>query len=483
MLNFRAFSQAPTLIKQFEISSGLSPKSVVASPNGIFAAQNMMYRHTVVFFDAKGKEIAEVEDKVSLSQFGFSDYPSTYRGAPVEAAFTADGKFLWTSNYHMTGEGFEHPGCDGCHGTEFDNSFLYKINTTSYEIEQVVEVGAVPKFLAISPDQKLLLVSNWSSGDVSVVDLVKEKEVDRISVGYHPRGIAITSDSKTAFIAVMGSNKLVEIDLSDFSTNTVAGIGRAPRHVLLGRQDSVLYISMNSGSEVVQYNRFTSKQMHCKTARGPRSMCLSKNGQFLYVVNYFEDIVSKIETQTMQVVETVETDPKPIGICGNWDDSEIWVACYSGSIQVFKDETLAKTEKGMTYFTTGLGEQMAYQTLKKGQDEIAEAPTEKDTPNIALTADTVERKYQHQPQCSKQFQRTKTTESDCIYHLITGAFSQIDNAEKRKKELLSKGYPAQIIKGKLNYVSVNCFTTKSDAESAMPDVLTKTGYTSWVLKR
>ena len=86
------------------ITGSISPKSVVASGKGVVTAQNMMYTHTMTAYDKDGNLVATVPDTVTLSDFGI-DKPGQYRGAPVEAAFTHDGKHVYVSNYAMYGAG------------------------------------------------------------------------------------------------------------------------------------------------------------------------------------------------------------------------------------------------------------------------------------------------------------------------------------------------------------------------------------------
>ena len=45
---------------------------------------------------------------------------------------------------------------------------------------------------------------------------------------------------------------------------------------------------------------------------------------------------SKVRTRDMAVVQTVATNEHPIGITFDAATHAIWVACYSGSIEVFK---------------------------------------------------------------------------------------------------------------------------------------------------
>jgi hypothetical protein len=109
-----------------------------------------------------------IPDTVDLSEFGFEEYEGEHRGAPVEAAFSPDGRYAYASNYSMYGPGFGRPGSDSCSpASGYDDSFVYRIDTSTLEIDRVIEVGSVPKFVAVTPDDRFVLVGNWCSYTLS----------------------------------------------------------------------------------------------------------------------------------------------------------------------------------------------------------------------------------------------------------------------------------------------------------------------------
>ena len=79
--------------------------------------------------------------------------------------------------------------------------------------------------------------------------------------------------------------------------------------------------------------------MITKVATGsqPRSMAISDDGRFLYVVNYESNTVSKVRTERHGVVQTVQTGSHPIGITYDAATRQVWVACYTGSVEVWRD--------------------------------------------------------------------------------------------------------------------------------------------------
>ncbi|UBF26956.1 YncE family protein [Kovacikia minuta CCNUW1] len=321
------------------IAGGISPKSVVYSGDDLFFAQNMMYSHTITVYDREYQLVKTISDGVKLSDFGYSQYKGSQQGAPVEAAFSHDGKTAWVSNYEMYGTGFSSSADDTCSpSSNNDPSFLYRIGTGTLKVEQVVKVGAVPKFVATTPSDRYVLVSNWCSWDVSVVDTHKNKEIRRIQLGPYPRGIAIDRKSEKAYVAVMGSYDIAVINLKDFSVKWLKDIGHSPRHLNIDPEGKYLYATLNGEGQVAKIDLSTGTVVSkIATGEAPRSMAISADGQFLYVVNYNSDSVSKVRTRDMKVVQTVSVNPAPIGITYDAKTHQVWVACYSGSILVFQD--------------------------------------------------------------------------------------------------------------------------------------------------
>jgi YVTN family beta-propeller protein len=319
------------------IRGNISPKSIVHSGNGLFFAQNMMYRHSITVYNRRFQLVKILPDSIRLDYYGYKDKKGTYRGSPVEVAFSHYGKFAWVSNYCMFGPGYNRPGHDRCTPSgNYDKSFLYKINTDTFTVEDVIEVGSVPKYVATTHDNKLVLVSNWCSWDLSVVDAETNREIRRIRIGRYPRGIVVSPAFYRAYIAVMGSRDIAVVDLKNFTVSWMRHIGRSPRHLNIGPAGRYLYATLNGEGTVAKIDTISMRVLKkVRTGRAPRSMAISDDGKYLYVVNYHSNTMSKVRTDDMRVLASVKTNHHPIGITYDPEKREIWVACYSGSIMIF----------------------------------------------------------------------------------------------------------------------------------------------------
>jgi YVTN family beta-propeller protein len=318
----------------------LSPKSVVASQVGHVFAQNMIYGHTISVFDDKTYALLKtIPDKVTPADFGFPEYAKPVSGGPVEAAVTPDGRYMYVSNYSMYGPGFSRPGDDkGSPASGVDPSFVYRVRLDTLEVDQLIKVGSVPKFVAVTPDGRYLLVSNWISYSLSVVDTATGREVKEIRLGPYPRGIAVDPSSRYAYVAVMGSNDVAKVDLETFGHTWLKGVGSGPRHLNMSPDGAWLYATLNGAGKIAKIDVASGKVVsRTSTGSQPRSMTLSADGESLYVVNYASNTVSKVRTSDMVELQAIGVGARPIGITYVNATGEIWVACYTGSVVVLRE--------------------------------------------------------------------------------------------------------------------------------------------------
>jgi YVTN family beta-propeller protein len=330
-----------TLIKT--IGGHISPKSVDASDTGLVFAQNMMYTHTMTVYDSQGNLVTTIPDTVNLAQLGVQGGP-TVQGAPVEAAFTPDSRYVYVSNYSMYGPGQGPEGLDSCtpasaHAAGDTPSYVYRVDTKTLQVDQVIQVGLVPKFVAVTPDGRYLLITNWCSWDLDIIDTATAKIVADLPTSSTPRGIAVSPDSSTAYIAIMGGSTILKVNLQNLTEEGAIEVGDNPRSDVIDPAGRYLYVSLNQPGEVVKVD-LTNDQVVGSVQTGAlcRSLAISTDGRSLYVVNYDSNTMTKVRASDMTILQTVTTGTNPIGVTYDATTGDVWVAVYSGEILVFADQ-------------------------------------------------------------------------------------------------------------------------------------------------
>jgi YVTN family beta-propeller protein len=329
-------------LRLLEVIGGpISPKSVDATGTGFVFAQNMMYRHTMTVYRSNGTLIKTIPDSVDFAAFHVPGHPGVSQGAPVEAVVTPDRRYMWVSNYSMYGAGFGPEGSDTCSadtGYEdgYTDSYLYRVSLKTMAIDGVAKVGWVPKYVAVSPNGRWVLASNWCSYDLSIVSTTTLRQVARIPIGAYPRGIAISPDSRFAYVAIMGGDSLAVVSLK--SRRVVGSIetGPNPRHVVISPDGRFLYVTLNQPGDVVKIQRKTGRILGTvHTGSDCRSLAISPDGTTLYVVNYLSDTMTMLRASDLHVLQTVPTGQHPVGVTFDSVSGRVWVAVYTGEIMVF----------------------------------------------------------------------------------------------------------------------------------------------------
>jgi YVTN family beta-propeller protein len=99
-----------------------------------------------------------------------------------------------------------------------------------------------------------------------------------------------------------------------------------------------LYVTLNRDGRIAKVDTATGEVVaRVATGSAPRSMDIASDGLSLYVVNYESSTVSKVTTADMVEVQELPTASRPIGITYDGGTGRVWVACYSGEIEIFDD--------------------------------------------------------------------------------------------------------------------------------------------------
>jgi YVTN family beta-propeller protein len=119
-------------------------------------------------------ESAGILNVIDTAQYKVTKTVTMPEGSrPMAAKLSPDGKLLYVSN----GRG----------------GSISVLDTHNYAVLDTIKVGVRPWGIVLSPDGKFLYTANGTSNDVSVVDLKAGKEVAKIRAGMSPWGVAVAA--------------------------------------------------------------------------------------------------------------------------------------------------------------------------------------------------------------------------------------------------------------------------------------------------
>jgi YVTN family beta-propeller protein len=215
---------------------------------------------------------------------------------------------------------------------------VHKIDVKSGRIIATCSVGHSPHAVALSSNEKLLVVSNQFSHDVSIIKTEQMKEHARVPVLREPSGIAISPDDRFAVV-------LNSLPSGSMTQETVAA-----EISFIDVQENVLIknIKLINGSTAL------------------KDVCFSPDGQFIYATHILAryqlpttqlergwmntNALSIIDAGNLEFVNTVLLDDvdlgaaNPCGVRVSKDGASLYIA-LSGTHELFVLDRLALHEK------------------------------------------------------------------------------------------------------------------------------------------
>lgn len=348
VVNNLIFEKSETLI------ASAGTKSVLFNTNMSKLYAMNLEGMSVYEFDQATKKITKEFKFKPTKGFGW-DYVkhikvNSFEEKPVEACFSHNDKLLWVSLHNANGivpinltAKIESRKPDSTYKKVYVKNLDSQYKDSMYV--PLIRTGKTPKVIAKTANSKYVLVSNWHSNNVSVIEandsiLPYGKLIATIPVSAIPRGIAVDDVNNKTYIAIMGGNSISVINNLTWKIEKELNVAATPRHILIDNKQRLL-VSYNSMGKIVCVSPLTGKTLFStKTNAQPRTIVLSKNQRFLFVTCYSGNVVDvfKINDTSFTKIYSLECKGKPVGVDIYEDDNklEAWVCNYvGGNIKVF----------------------------------------------------------------------------------------------------------------------------------------------------
>lgn len=343
--------------KKEMLSAAGGTKSVLFNSAGTKLFAMNLEGMSVYEFDQASRKITR-EFKFTPTRGTGWDYNKSrpipsFQEKPVEACFSHDDKILWVSLHNADGivpiwiNDFSKNNAKS--STEQKTKPVTVIypgisKRDSFRVP-LIETGKTPKVISRTANNNHLLVSNWHSRTVSILEMDSVSSpygriISTVPVSAIPRGIAVDDKNKKSFIAIMGGASLAVINNDTWKNDTILNVWSSPRHIIMDTSGH-LFVSYNSLGKIACLDATTGKSLFtASTHAQPRTIVLSKNHKFIFVTCYTSDYVDvyKINADNFEKIASLPCGGHPVGvdIFENDDKLEAWVCSYSnGAINIY----------------------------------------------------------------------------------------------------------------------------------------------------
>jgi YVTN family beta-propeller protein len=208
------------------------------------------------------------------------------------------------------------------------------IDPKTAEVQRVISGILDPYQLRFSPDMKWFVTAanrlnhidiyRWDGSNITLVK--------RVATGKTPSHLWIDSKSTTVYSTMQDSDELIALDLATQTIKWRTPTGSIPADLYGSADDKLILVGL-TGSDTVEVFDVSSKQPQrtrmIKTGAGAHAFRAFGDGRHVLVSNRVANSISKIDLQTLSVVDTfpapggpdcmdVSRDGKLIYVTSRW---------------------------------------------------------------------------------------------------------------------------------------------------------------------
>lgn len=183
------------------------------------------------------------------------------------------------------------------------------VDPQTAQIQRTVRGIVDPYHLRFSPDMKWFITAanrlnhidfyRWDGKDLSLVQ--------RVATSRTPSHLWIDSRSTTVYSTMQDSDELVAIDLATQKIKSRVKTGPMPADVYGSPDDKRVFVGLTGGDSVEVFD-ITGREpvsiKKIKTGNGAHAFRAAGDGKHLFVSNRVANTISKLDMDTLQVVES-----------------------------------------------------------------------------------------------------------------------------------------------------------------------------------
>ena len=217
------------------------------------------------------------------------------------------------------------------------------VDLNSQQLVKVIPSGPDPEAFAVSPDGKMLYVSNEDAATLSFIDVAGGMIVANVAVGAEPEGVAVTRDGKIIFIACEAANAVYVVSASTRKVLARIAVPRRPRSIVLTPDDKLAFVASEIEPAVTVIDPVALvalKTISLAPADGrnvrPMGLALSPSAATLYVTTGRGGSLVEVDVRSATARRTIASiGARPWGVAVSADGSTAFTANGpSGDISV-----------------------------------------------------------------------------------------------------------------------------------------------------
>ncbi|MGH7546120.1 MAG: YncE family protein [Gemmatimonadota bacterium] len=281
--NTVSFVDPATRAELARVPSGRSPHEIAVTPEGRWA-----------FVANYGESSLTVVDVRAMRADGRVDLGPHSR--PHGIVVAPDGRTVW-----VTTEGSRH---------------VVAVDVATRRVARAIETGQqVTHMLALASSRGKLYTANLGSGTATVIDLAAGTVLRHIPTGAGAEGIAVTPDERWVLVTNREAGTLSVIDAETDQVVHEAAAGEFPIRVEVTPDGRRALVSDARAREVLEFHVGTW-EVHRRLAVGafPVGIEIAPGGDRAYVANTEDDRITELDLVAWRRVGTIVAGDEPDGM-------------------------------------------------------------------------------------------------------------------------------------------------------------------------
>ena len=224
------------------------------------------------------------------------------------------------------------------------------LDAASFKTFSNVRVGKMPHNVQISPDGKVVWVTNngepdqvaasvhkemvkgehgamATAGAVWAIDTSNNAVIAKVPVGMHPAHVVVSPDGRFAYVTNGGDNTVSVIDTAAQRLVATIPVGQFPHGLRISPDGKQAYVANLKGGTISVIDTASQKEIaQIPAGKGPARVGFTPDGRFVLVSLSEENAVAVIDPATRKVIRKVAVGTVPIQLYVTPDSRTLLVA-------------------------------------------------------------------------------------------------------------------------------------------------------------
>lgn len=219
------------------------------------------------------------------------------------------------------------------------------IDLGTHEVVATVPTGSGPHEVAVSPDGRLAVATNYgrkgeAGSSLTVIDVASARVVSTIDLGNYrrPHGIEWLADGRHVVVTAEENRALLTVDITTGKVVSAIDTGESISHMVVVTPDGSRAFVANIGSGSITAIDLSRKERirSIPTGDGAEGITITPDGSEVWITNREADSVTILDASSLEILVELKSASFPIRARATPDGKYVLVSnARSGDVAVF----------------------------------------------------------------------------------------------------------------------------------------------------